>query len=88
MKLYEEKYALMINESTFNKKVGKNIKRYRLLYSANVSDMTQSDLAKKIGVSVSLIGGLESEKMSQGISLYNLYKISEVLKVPINKFFE
>ncbi len=78
----------MINESIFNKKVGKNIKRYRLLYNANVKDMTQSDLAKKIGVSVSLIGSLESDKIKSGISLYNLYKISEVLKVPINKFFE
>ena len=78
----------MINENVINKRIGKNIKKYRLLYNANISDMTQSDLAKKIGVSVSLIGGLESERMSQGISIYNLYKISEVLKVPINKFFE
>ncbi len=78
----------MINESLINKKVGKNIKRYRLLYNANISDMTQSDLAKKIGVSVSLIGSMESDKIKSGISLYNLYKISEVLKVPINKFFE
>ena len=78
----------MINESIFNKKVGKNIKRYRLLYNANVKDMTQSDVTKKIGVSVSLIGSLESDKIKSGISLYNLYKISEVLKVPINKFFE
>ena len=77
-----------MNETIINKKVGKNIKKYRLLYNANISDMTQSDLAKKIGVSVSLIGGLESKRMSQGISIYNLYKISEVLKVPINKFFE
>ena len=78
----------MINESLINKRVGNNIKRYRLLYNANVSNMTQSDLAKKIGVSVSLIGSMESDKIESGISLYNLYKISEVLKVPINKFFE
>ncbi len=78
----------MIEENVINKKVGKNVKRYRLLYNANINDMTQSDLAKKIGVSVSLIGGLESEKVNQGISIYNLYKISKALKVPINKFFE
>ena len=78
----------MLNESSINKKVGKNIKRYRLIYNANVKDMTQSDLAKKIGVSVSLIGSMESDKIESGISIYNLYKISEVLKVPINKFFE
>ena len=78
----------MINEQTINKKVGKNIRKYRLLYNANINNLTQKDLAEKVGVSVSLIGGLESTSINQGISLYNLYKISEVLKVPIDKFFE
>ncbi len=78
----------MTNEIKLNKLVGKNIKRYRLLYSINEHSLTQKDLAEKIGVSVSLIGGMESSNSAQGISLYNLYKISEVLKVPIGKFFE
>ena len=78
----------MKTEKIVNNIVGKNIKKYRLLYNANERSMTQSDLAKRIGVSVSLIGGMESNKISQGISIYNLYKISEVLGVPINKFFE
>ena len=78
----------MINEKTINERVGKNIKKYRMLYSINVHNLTQSDLADKIGVSVSLIGGLESKNINQGISIYNLYKISEVLGVPIDKFFE
>ena len=78
----------MINEQTINTRIGKNIKRYRTLYNANVGELTQSDLAKKVGVSVSLIGGLESKNSNSGISIYNLYKISEVLNVPINKFFE
>ena len=77
-----------MTEEVMNQRVGSNIKRYRLLYNINVGDLKQKDLAKKIGVSVSLIGGLESKKVSQGISLYNLYKISEVLNVPIGKFFE
>ncbi len=71
-----------------NNKIGKNVRKYRLLYNANIGSLTQNDLAKKIGVSVSLIGGLESSKTSQGISIYNLYKISEVLGVSIDKFFE
>ena len=78
----------MKTEKIVNNIVGKNIKKYRLLYSVNERSMTQSDLAKRIGVSVSLIGSMESTKVNQGISLYNLYKISEVLDVPINKFFE
>lgn len=78
----------MINEKMVNNKIGKNIKKYRLLYSINTQNLTQKDLAEKVGVSVSLIGGLESKKSSGGISIYNLYKISEILNVPIDKFFE
>ena len=77
----------MTKESEINLKVGKNIKKYRLLYNANIGPLTQKDLAECIGVSTSLIGGLESDKI-QGVSIYNLYQISKVLKVPIDKFFE
>lgn len=78
----------MINEKTMNNIIGKNIKKYRILYSINNHALTQKNLADKIGVSVSLIGGLESSKSSGGVSIYNLYKISEILGVPIDKFFE
>ena len=78
----------IINENDLYKKIGKNIKYYRRLYSINIEEMTQEKLAKKINASTSLIGNLESSKIVQGISLYNLYKISIVLKVKIDKFFE
>lgn len=78
----------MTKENELNKKIGKNIKKYRLLYNINNHELTQKELANKIGVSVSLIGGLESKNNSQGISIYNLFKISKALKVPIEKFFE
>ena len=77
----------MIKENELNKKVGKNIKKYRLLYNANVGPLTQKDLAERIGVSTSLIGGLESSK-NMGVSIYNLYLISKVLNVKVDKFFE
>jgi len=78
-----------MTEKGLNKKVGENIKKYRLLYSINNEiNFTQKKLAEKIGVSVSLIGALESNKNGQGISIYNLYKISKVLGISINKFFE
>ena len=78
----------MINEKTINERVGKNIRKYRLIYSATKHNLTQKELAEKIGASLSTIGCMESKKTNQGISLYNLYKISEVLEIPIDKFFE
>lgn len=77
-----------MNEIEFNKLVGSNIRKHRLIYNANIGDMSQKELANIIGVSTSLIGALESKKITQGIGLYNLYKISEALKTPISKFFE
>ena len=69
-----------MTEITLNKIIGKNIKKYRSLSNEK---LTQKELAKKVGVCTSLIGSLESNKINQGISIYNLYKISKVLKVPI-----
>ena len=77
-----------MTEIELNKTIGKNIKKYRLLYNVNIGKMTQKDLAKKISVGISTISSLESPNMNQGVSLYNLYKISKVLDIPINKFFE
>ena len=67
--------------------IGKNIKYYRKLYSLNVEELTQEHLAELANVSTSLIGNLESKNTYQGISIYNLYKISLILNVPIEKFF-
>ena len=72
-------------EQQLYKTIGKNIKKYR---KENNEKLTQKELAKKVGVCTSLIGSLESNKISQGISIYNLYKISKILNVPINKFLE
>ena len=77
-----------MNEKEFNEKIGNNIRKYRLMYNANGGYMSQRELAEKIGVSVSMIGALESKNISQGVGIYNLYKISETLNVPIIKFFE
>jgi len=71
---------MIITEKTLYKRIGKNIKKYRNL---NNKKLTQKELAKKVGVCTSLIGSLESNKINQGISVYNLYKISKVLEIPI-----
>jgi len=77
-----------MTETNLNKKIGQNIKKYRLLYNIDNQRLTQQELAKKIGVSTSLIGSMESNKTNQGISIYNLYKISKILNVTINNFFK
>ena len=67
--------------------IGKNIRYYRKLDSLNKKELTQEQLAEIANVSTSLIGNLESKKTYQGISIYNLYKISNILEVPIESFF-
>ena len=68
--------------------IGSNIKYYRKLYNLKNGKMTQENLAELADVSTALIGNLESEKIHQGISVYTLWKISKVLEVPIEKFFD
>ena len=82
----EEDYIFK-NEKELYSTIGKNIRYYRKLYSLNKKELTQEMLAEIANVSTSLIGNLESKKTYQGISIYNLYKISKILEVPIEKFF-
>lgn len=82
----KENYAFK-NEKELYSIIGKNIRYYRKLYSLNKKELTQESLAEIANVSTSLIGNLESKKTYQGISIYNLYKISKILEIPIEKFF-
>ena len=81
-----EKYIFK-NEKELYSTIGKNIRYYRKLYSLNKKELTQESLAEIANVSTSLIGNLESKKTYQGISIFNLYKISKILEVPIEYFF-
>ena len=81
-----EKYNFK-NERELYTIIGKNIRYYRKLYSINKDELIQEKLAELVNVSTALIGNLESKKTYQGISIYNLYKISKVLEVPIESFF-
>lgn len=60
-----------------------NVIKYRKL-----SGITQEQLAIDIGVSPEFIRKFESTKGSEGLSLLSLYKISVVLDVTMDKFFE
>lgn len=68
--------------------IGSNVKYYRKLYNLDKGKMTQENLAELVDVSTALIGNLESEKISQGISVLTLWKISKALEVPIESLFE
>lgn len=68
--------------------IGTNVKYYRKLYNLNKGKMTQENLAEIVDVSTALIGNLESEKISQGISVVTLWKISQALEVPVENLFD
>ncbi len=65
------------------KTIAYNVIKYRKL-----SGITQEQLAIDIGVSPEFIRKFESTRGSEGLSLMSLYKISVVLNVSIDKFFE
>ena len=63
--------------------VSKNVRKYRKL-----AGITQEQLAVDIDMSFDYLRRFESQLGREGISLIKLYKISIVLNVPMNKFFE
>ena len=65
------------------KTVSKNVRKYRKL-----AGITQEQLAVDIDMSYDYLRRFESQLGKEGLSLMSLYKISVVLEVPINKFFE
>ena len=64
-------------------KISSNIKKYRLL-----AGITQEQLAVDVGKSYDFIRRLEYKKGAIGCSIGTLYKISVVLGVTMDKFFE
>jgi len=61
---------------------------YNVIKYRKISGITQEQLAIDIGVSPEFIRKFESTKGSEGLSLLSLYKISVVLNVTMDKFFE
>ncbi len=64
-------------------KIGLKVSYYRKL-----NGISQEELAEKIGKSVGYIGMIEAPGVSKGVSIKTLFDISDVLNVPIQKFFE
>ena len=63
--------------------VADNVRKYRI-----EKKITQEQLAVDIGMSYDYLRRFETQKGKEGLSLIKLYKISVVLNVPMNKFFE
>lgn len=63
--------------------ISSNIRKYRM-----EKGVTQEQLAVDIGMSYDYLRRIESQKGKEGISLMSLYKISVVLGVTMDKFFE
>lgn len=63
--------------------ISSNIRKYRI-----EKGVTQEQLAVDIGMSYDYLRRIESQQGKEGISLMSLYKISVVLGVTMDKFFE
>lgn len=70
-------------DDKFMVKVSNNIKKYRL-----EAGITQEQLAVDVGKSYDFIRRLEYKKGAIGCSVDTLYKISVVLGITMDKFFE
>ena len=65
------------------KTVSKNVRKYRKL-----AGLTQEQLAVDIEMSYDYLRRFESQLGREGLSLMRLYKISVVLGISMDKFFE
>lgn len=61
---------------------------YNVIKLRKLANITQEQLAVDIGVSPEFVRKFESTKGSEGLSLMSLYKMSIVLNVKMDKFFD
>ena len=57
-------------------------------YYRKLQGLTQEAFADKIGKSWSFVAKVESPTRTFGVSMETLFKIAEVLEVPVSKLFE
>lgn len=60
----------------------------KVQYYRKLQGMTQEAFADEIGKSWSFVAKIESPTRAFGVSMETLFKIAEVLKVPVSKLFE
>lgn len=60
----------------------------KVQYYRKLLGLTQEAFADKIGKSWSFVAKVESPTRAFGVSMETLFKIAEVLEVPVSKLFE
>lgn len=60
----------------------------KIQYYRKLRGMTQEDFAERIGKSWSFVAKIESPTRAFGVSMGTLFKMAEVLEVPVSKLFE
>ena len=60
----------------------------KVQYYRKLRGMTQEEFADEIGKSWSFVAKIESPTRAFGVSMETLFKIAEVLQVPVSKLFE
>ena len=60
----------------------------KVQYYRKLQGLTQEAFADEIGKSWSFVAKIESPTRVFGVSMETLFKIAEVLKVPVSKLFE
>ena len=60
----------------------------KVQYYRKLKGLTQEAFADKIGKSWSFVAKIESPTRAFGVSMETLFKIAEVLEVPVSKLFE
>ena len=60
----------------------------KVQYYRKLQGMTQEAFADEIGKSWSFVAKIESPTRAFGVSMETMFKIAEVLKVPVSNLFE
>ena len=60
----------------------------KVQYYRKLKGMTQETFAELVGISWSYLAKIESPTRAFGVSMETLFKIAEVLEVPVSKLFE
>lgn len=60
----------------------------KVQYYRKLQGLTQEAFADKLGKSWSFVAKIESPTRAFGVSMETLFKIAEVLEVPVSKLFD
>ena len=60
----------------------------KIQYYRKLRGMTQEDFAERIGKSWSFVAKIESPTRAFGVSMGTLFKMADVLEVPVSQLFE